>query len=157
EYLSQGLTSEVIYQLSSVADLRVIARSSVLRYKNAAASPRKSLKEIGEELGVSAILESSIQRAGDRVKVVSILYEPGTNKKLWGGSFDRHMNDLFAIEDELAEQIASALQAKLSGGERTNLQRQPTVDLAAYDLYFRARASYQLSDQDNANAIQSFQ
>jgi serine/threonine protein kinase/Tfp pilus assembly protein PilF len=157
EYLSQGLTSEVIYQLSSVADLRVIARSSVLRYKNAAAVPRKSLKEIGEELGVSAILESSVQRADDRVKVVSILYEPGTNKRLWGGSYDRHIKDVFAIEDELAEQIASALQAKLSGGERANLQRQPTANLEAYDLYLRARASYQLSDQDNANAIRSFQ
>jgi eukaryotic-like serine/threonine-protein kinase len=157
EYLSQGLTSEVIYQLSSVADLRVIARSSVLRYKNAAAAPRKSLKEIGEELGVSAILESSVQRADDRVKVVSILYEPGTNRRLWGGSYDRQMKDVFAIEDELAEQIVSALQAKLSGGERANLQRQPTANLAAYDLYLRARASYQLSNQDNANAIESFQ
>jgi len=157
EYLSQGLTSEVIYQLSSVADLRVIARSSILRYKNAPAAPRKSLKEIGEELGVGAILESSVQRAGDRIKVVSILYEPGTNNKLWGASYDRQMKDLFAIEDELAEQIVSALQAKLSGGERANLQRQPTANLTAYDLYLRARACYQLSDQDNAHAIQSFQ
>jgi len=157
EYLSQGLTSEVIYQLSSVADLMVIARSSVLRYKNAAAAPRKSLKEIGEELGVSAILESSVQRADDRVKVVSMLYEPRTKKRLWAGSYERQMKDIIGIEEELAKKIVFALQAKLSGGERANLQRQPTASPAAYDLYLRARASYQLSDQDNANAIESFQ
>jgi serine/threonine protein kinase/Tfp pilus assembly protein PilF len=155
EYFSQGLTSEVIYQLSSVADLRVIARSSVLRYKNAVNSPRKPLRQIGEELGVGAILESSVQRDENRIKVVSILYEPRTNTRLWGASYDREMKDVLAIEDELAEQIASALQAKLSGDERVSLQRRPTGNLAAYDLYLRARASYQLSDRDNENAIQS--
>jgi len=157
EYFSRGLTSEVIYQLSSVADLRVIARSSVLRYQTAAGSPRKSLRQIGEELGVGAILESSVQRAENRVKVVSILYEPGTGKRLWGASFDRDMKNVFAIESELAEQIASALRAKLSGDERANLREQPTADLTAYNLYLRARASYQISDQENAAAIQSFQ
>ena len=157
EYFSQGLTSEVIYRLSSVADLRVIARSSVLRYRNVGTSPRKSLKQIGEELGVGAILESSVQRAENRIKVVSILYEPSTDKRLWGASYDRDINDVFAIENELAEQIASALRAKLSIEGRANLERQPTADLTAYDLYLRARASYQLSDQDNASAIKNFQ
>ena len=157
EYFSQGLTSEVIYQLSSVADLRVIARTSVLRYGSTAGFPRKSLKQIGEELGVGAILESSVERAENKVKVVSILYEPNTGKRLWGASFDRDMTNVFAIESELAEQIASALRAKLSGDERVNLHEQPTVDLVAYDLYLRARAAYQISDQENAKAIQSFE
>jgi TolB-like protein len=157
EYFSQGLTSEVIYQLSSVADLRVIARSSVLRYKNAVDSTRKPLRQIADELGVGAILESSVQRVENRIKVVSILYEPSTNTRLWGASYDREMKDVFAIENEVAEQIVSALQAKLSGDESVNLQRRPTSSLAAYDLYLRARASYQLSDLDNKNAIQSFQ
>jgi serine/threonine protein kinase/Tfp pilus assembly protein PilF len=157
EYFSRGLTSEVIYQLSSVADLRVIARSSVLRYGSSAGSPRKSLRQIGEELGVSAVLESSVERAENRVKVVSILYEPSTSQRLWGASFDRDMKNVFAIESELAEQIVSALRAKLSGDERVNLQEQPTADPTAYELYLRARASYQISDQENANAIQSFQ
>jgi serine/threonine protein kinase/Tfp pilus assembly protein PilF len=157
EYFSEGLTSEVIYQLSSVADLRVIARSSILRYKDAGPFQRKPLKQIGEELGVGAILESSIQRAENRVKIVSILYEPNTDKRLWGASYDREMKDVFAIESEVAAQIASALRAKLSNDERANMQRQPTGDLMAYDLYLRGRASYQLSDQDNEKAIQSFQ
>jgi serine/threonine protein kinase len=157
EYFSRGLTSEVIYQLSSVADLRVIARSSVLRYGNSAGSPRKSLRQIGEELGVGAILESSVERAENRIKVVSILYEPSTSKRLWGASFDRDMKNVFAIESELAEQIVSALRAELSGDERANLREKPTADPTAYDLYLRARASYQISDQENANAIQSFQ
>ena len=157
EYFSRGLTSEVIYQLSSVADLRVIARSSVLRYGSSAGSPRKSLRQIGDELGVGAILESSVERAENRVKVVSILYEPSTSKRLWGASFDRDMKNVFAIESELAEQIVSALRAKLSGDELVSLREQPTADPTAYDLYLRARASYQISDQENANAIQSFQ
>jgi TolB-like protein len=157
DYFSRGLTSEVIYQLSSVADLRVIARSSVLRYGSATGSSRKPLRQIGEELGVGAILESNVQRAENRIKVVSILYEPSTSKRLWGASFDRDMKDVFAIESELAEQIVSALRATLSGDELANLREQPTADPAAYDLYLRARASYQISDQENASAIQSFQ
>jgi serine/threonine protein kinase/Tfp pilus assembly protein PilF len=156
EYFGEGLTSEVIYRLSSVADLRVIARSSVLRYKSALNSPRKPLKQIGEELGVSAILESSVQRGENRIKIVSILYEPSTDTKLWAASYDREIKDVLAIEDEIAEQIVSALQAKLSGTERANLQQRPTANLSAYDLFLRARVSYQLSDRDNEIAIKSF-
>lgn len=155
EYFSQGLTSEVIYQLSSVADLRVIARSSVLRYKNVLNSPRKPLRQIAEELGVGAILESSVQRDENRIKVVSILYEPATDKRLWGASYDREAKDVLAMENEVAEKIVSALEAKLSGNEAAGLQRRPTDNPSAYNLYLLARASYQNSDRDNENAIKS--
>jgi serine/threonine protein kinase/Tfp pilus assembly protein PilF len=157
EYFSQGLTSEVIYRLSGVSDLRVIARSSVLRYRSGATLPRKSLKQIGEELGAGAILESSVQRAENRIKVVSILYEPATDKRLWGASYDRDFKDVFTIENELAEAIVTALRARLSSGELATLRRSPSSDPAVYDLFLRARASYQLSFQDNANAIEMFQ
>lgn len=157
EYFSDGLTSEVIYELSKVADLLVIARSSILRYKDTPAARRKPLKEIGAELGVGAILESTVQRVQDRVKIVTILYDAQTNKRLWGASYDRGMNDLFAIQSDLAIQIAVALQAKLSADERTNLQRKPTGNLNAYDLYLQGRALWEVHrPEDNDRAVELF-
>lgn len=156
-YFSDGLTSEVIYQLSKVADLRVIARSSILRYKDVPAVQRKPLNEIGTELGVGTILESSVQRTENRVKIVTILYDARTNQRLWGASYDRELKDVFAIQGDLAEQIAAALQARLSDGERANLLREPTTNLTAYDLYLQGRALRELQRQeDNDKAIDLF-
>ena len=157
EYFSDGLTSEVIYDLSKVADLRVIARSSILRYKDAPTAHRKPLNEIGAELGVGAILDSSVERVADRVKIVTILYDAHTNRRLWGASYDREMKDVFAIQNDVAEQIAAALQASLSADERTNIQRKPTENLTAYDLYLQGRALWEVHRQeDNDHAIELF-
>lgn len=157
EYFSDGLTSEVIYQLSKVADLQVIARTSVLRYKNVPAAQRKPLNEIGAELGVGALLESSVQRIEDRVKIVTILYDARTNHRLWGASYDREMKDVFAIQSDLAEQIAAALQAKLSEEEQANLRRRPTESVSAYELYLQGRALWQNHRQEeNDKAIDLF-
>jgi eukaryotic-like serine/threonine-protein kinase len=157
EYFSDGLTSEVIYQLSKVPDLRVIARSSILRYKDSPTAHRKPLNEIGAELGVGAILDSTVERFADRVKIVTILYDTRTNRRLWGASYDREMRDVFAIQSDVAEQIAAALQASLSTDERTNIQRKPTDSLAAYDLYLRGRALRELHrPEDNDEAIELF-
>jgi serine/threonine protein kinase len=157
EYFSDGLTSEVIYQLSKVADLRVIARSSILRYKDVTGAHRRPLNEIGAELDVGAILESTIQRVENRIKIVTILYDGRTNQRLWGASYDRELKDVFAIQTDLAEQIAAALQAKLSADERANLQRGPTENLTAYDLYLQGRALWELHRQeDNDQAIELF-
>jgi serine/threonine protein kinase/tetratricopeptide (TPR) repeat protein len=157
EYFGDGLTSEVIYQLSKVADLRVIARSSILRYKDVTGAHRRPLNEIGAELNVGAILESTIQRIENRVKIVTILYDGRTNQRLWGASYDRELKDVFAIQTDLAEQIAAALQARLSADERANLQRGPTENLTAYDLYLHGRALWELHRQeDNDKAIELF-
>jgi serine/threonine protein kinase/Tfp pilus assembly protein PilF len=157
EYFSDGLTSEVIYQLSKVADLRVIARSSILRYKDVTGAHRSPLNEIGAELGVGSILESTVQRAENRVKIVTILYDAHTNQRLWGASYDRELKDVFAIQSDLAEQIAAALQARLSAAERANLQREPTENLTAYDLYLQGRALWDLHRQEsNDKAIELF-
>jgi serine/threonine protein kinase len=154
EYFSDGLTSEVIYQLSKVADLRVIARSSILRYKDITGAHRRPLNEIGVELNVGAILESTVQRIENRVKIVTILYKSGTNERIWGQSYDRELKDVFLIQTDLAEQIAVALKAKLSADERTSLQREPTENLTAYDLYLRARTMWeQHRPEDNDKAI----
>jgi serine/threonine protein kinase/thioredoxin-like negative regulator of GroEL len=157
EYFSDGLTSEVIYELSKVADLLVIARSSVLRYKDTPVAHREPLNKIGEELGVGAILESTVQRAENRVKIVTILYDAHTGKRLWGASYDRGMNDLFAIQSDLAMQIAGALQARLSADQRATLRHQPTGSLTAYDLYLQGRScSESHRQEDNDKAIELF-
>jgi serine/threonine protein kinase/Tfp pilus assembly protein PilF len=157
EYFSDGLTSEVIYELSKLADLRVIARSSILRYEEAPTAHRKPLNEIGAELSVGAILDSSVQRVGNKVKVVTILYDANTNQRLWGASYDREMKDVFAIQSDLAEQIVTALRARLSADERADLQRKPTGNLTAYDLYLQGMALRQTHRQeDNDQAIGLF-
>jgi eukaryotic-like serine/threonine-protein kinase len=140
DYFDDGLTSEVIYQLSKLSDLRVTARSSILRYREVAGTPRKPLKEIGGELGVAAILESSVQRAENRVRIVTILYNARTGSRIWGATYDRDLKDIFAIQSDLAEQIATALHARLSEPERAGLRSEPTNSVTAYDLYLQGRA-----------------
>jgi tetratricopeptide (TPR) repeat protein len=108
-------------------------------------------------LGVGAILESSVQRAADRVKIFTVLYDARTNQRLWGASYDREMKDFFAIQSDVAEQIVTALQAKLSADERARISRKPTQNLSAYDLYLRAKALAQTHRQeDNEKAIDLF-
>ena len=154
EYFSDGLTSELIYELSKLADLRVIARSSILRYKDAPTAHRKPLNEICAELGVDSILDSSVQRVENRVKIVTILYGASANQRLWGASYDREMKDVFAIQSDLAEQIATALRARLSANERADIQRKSTGNLTAYDLYLQASTLRQTRRQeDNDKSI----
>ena len=156
-YFGDGLMSEVIFQLSKVADLRVISRQSVLRYRDIPAEHQKSLSEIGRELSVTAILESSVERIDNRVRIITSLYDAATNKRLWGASYDREIRDIFAIQSDLAEQIAAALRAGLSADELANINRKPTENVAAYDFYLRGWGLYQLyQNDDNEKAIDLF-
>jgi serine/threonine protein kinase/Tfp pilus assembly protein PilF len=157
EYFSDGLTSEVIYELSKVADLAVIARSSILQYKDTPSAHGKPLNQIGAELGVGAILESTVQRIQNRVKIVTILYDAHTGRRLWGASYDREIKDLFAIQSDLATQIAGALQARLSVDERANLQSKPTANLTAYDLYLQGLTFAKVHRQEDTDkAVELF-
>ena len=157
DYFDDGLTSEVIYQLSKLSDLRVSTRSAVVRYREVAGTERKPLKEIGTELDVGAILESSVQRADNRVRVVTILYNAHTGERLWGATYDRELKDVFTIQSDLAEQISTALHARLSEKERAGLQNAPTTSLTAYDLYLQGVALAGLHAQDaNEKAIDLF-
>jgi serine/threonine protein kinase len=157
DYFGDGLTSEVIYELSKLSDLRVTARSSIVRYRAVAGTDRKPLKEIGAELDVGAILESSIQRAENRVRIVTILYNARTGQRLWGSTYDRELKDVFTIQSDLAEQIATALHARLSENERAGLQNAPTTNATAYNLYLQGRAQWEKHQQDaNEKAIDFF-
>lgn len=157
DYFADGLTSEVIYQLSKIGDLQVTARSSVLRYKDVPDAHRKPLKEIGGELEVGAVLEGSVERSDNKVRIVTILYDARTGRRLWGATYDRQLQDILAIQGDLAEQIAAALHARLSTDERKNLQNGSTLNLSAYDLYLQAKALSDLHLKDaNDKAVDLF-
>jgi TolB-like protein/Tfp pilus assembly protein PilF len=134
-FFIDGVQDEILTDLAKIADLKVISRTSVLLYK--AGSPR-NLREIGQQLGVAHVVEGSVQRAGGKIRVIAQLIDARTDKHLWGQTYDRELNDVFAIETEVAQTIANELQAKLSPAEKVSIEEKPTRDLVAYDLYFRA-------------------
>jgi TolB-like protein/class 3 adenylate cyclase/Tfp pilus assembly protein PilF len=135
EYFSDGLTEDIITQLSKIRSLKVISRTSVMQYKK---NP-KAVKEIGKELGVSVILEGSVQRSNDKVRITAQLIEAATDEHLWADTYDRSVNDIFTIQREVAMAIASVLNTTLSQKETQHLDYIPTVDLQAYDLYLRGK------------------
>src|SRR5207302_3731494 len=135
-YFADGVQDEILTNLAKVADLKVISRTSVMQYKN---SIQRNLREVGKALGVAHILEGAVQRAGGRVRVSAQLIDARTDAHLWAESYDRDIADVFAIENELAEQIVAQLKSKLSPQEKAAIEEKPTNDLAAYDLYLRGR------------------
>jgi TolB-like protein/class 3 adenylate cyclase/Flp pilus assembly protein TadD len=134
-YFTDGVQDEILSDLAKIADLKVISRTSVMLYK--AGSPR-NLREIGQQLGVAHVVEGSVQRAGGKIRVIAQLIDAQTDKHLWAQTYDRELNDVFAIETEVAQAIANELQAKLSPAEKVSIEEKPTRDLVAYDLYVRA-------------------
>lgn len=135
DYFSDGLTEDIITQLSKIRAYKVISRTSVMQYKT---SP-KSVKEIGKELGVSLILEGSVQRHGEKVRITAQLINAITDEHIWADSYDRSLHDIFTIQREVALAIASVLNTSLTKKETQELDYIPTADLQAYDLYMRGR------------------
>ncbi len=135
-FFADGVQDEILTDLARVADLKVISRTSVIGYRDIAA---RNLRKIGEELGVAHLLEGSVQRAGNHVRVNAQLIDARTDVHLWGQTYDRDLADVFAIQSEIAKAIADQLQAKLSPNEKTAIERAPTTDVTAFDLYSRAR------------------
>jgi len=135
-YFADGVQDEILTDLTKVADLKVISRTSVMQYK---AGAQRNLRDIAKALGVSHVVEGSVQRSGGRVHVSAQLVDARTDTHLWAESYDRELADVFAIESELAEQIVSQLKSKLSPQEKAAIEQQPTADLVAHDLYIRAK------------------
>jgi len=135
-YFADGVQDEILTNLAKVADLKVISRTSVMQYK---AGAQRNLREIAKALGVSHVVEGSVQRSGGRVHVSAQLIDSRTDMHLWAESYDRDLADVFAIENELAEQIVSQLKSKLSPQEKAAIEQKPTDDLVAHDLYIRAK------------------
>jgi TolB-like protein/Tfp pilus assembly protein PilF len=136
-YFADGVQDEILTDLARIADLKVIGHSSVMQYKTGVT---RNLPKIGEQLGVAHLVEGSVQRSGNRVRVNAQLVDTRTDKHLWGQTYDRDLADVFAIQSEIAQKIADQLEAKISPRERAAIEEQPTKDLAAYDLYVRAAA-----------------
>jgi serine/threonine-protein kinase len=133
-YFAQGFHDELLWQMGRIGALRVISRTSVLQYKEGA----RNLREIAEALGVSSIVEGSVQRAGNRVRVEAKLIDARSDRQIWGAHYDRDVTDIFAIQTAVAEEIASALHAQLSAAQKAQIERKPTQSPEAYDLYLRA-------------------
>jgi serine/threonine protein kinase/Tfp pilus assembly protein PilF len=135
-YFADGVQDEILTDLAKIADLKVISRTSVMQYKSGAA---RNLRQIARELGVANILEGGVQRAGNRVRVSAQLLDARNDVHLWAEHYDRPLDDVFAIQTEIAKAIADQLRAKLSPSEKAAIERPPTADLAAFDLYTHAK------------------
>ena len=135
-FFADGMQDEILTNLSRIADLRVISRTSVMQYKSGTA---RNLREIGQQLGVAHIVEGSVQRSGNRVRVNAQLVDVRTDRHLWGQTYDRDLADVFAIQSEIAKSIADQLEAKLSPTEKDAIERAPTSDITAFDLYTLAK------------------
>jgi TolB-like protein/class 3 adenylate cyclase/Tfp pilus assembly protein PilF len=136
-FFADGVQDEILTNLARIADLKVISRTSVMQYKSRVA---RNLREIGQQLGVAHLVEGSVQRAANRVRVNAQLIDARTDAHLWAQTYDRDLADVFAIQSEIAKAIADQLQAKLSPSEKNAIERKPTADVTAFDLYSRARA-----------------
>jgi TolB-like protein/Tfp pilus assembly protein PilF len=154
-FFTDGVQNEILANLAKVADLKVISRTSVMLYKSG--SPR-NLREIGQQLGVTHVVEGSVQRSANRVRVMAQLIDARSDAHLWAQTYDRDLADVFAIQSEIAKQIAAQLQAKLSPSEKAAIERPPTADLAAFDLYTRAQPlplSHAFSTRIKENLLQA--
>jgi len=127
---------EILTDLAKIADLKVISRTSVMQYKSGTA---RNLRKIGEELGVAHVLEGSVQRAANKIRVNAQLIDARNDAHLWAQTYDRDLADVFAIQSEIAKAIADQLQAKLSPAEKNAIEERPTTDLTAFDLYSRGK------------------
>lgn len=156
-YFADGVQDQILTNLGRVSELRVISHTTVRQYKSGV--PR-NLREIGRQLGVTHILEGSVQRAGDRLRIAAQLIDARTDSQIWAETYDRTAADLFAIQSELAKSIVAQLQAKLSPEQKADIEARPTQDLVAFELYLRAKQivdSYLIADDVRAALLSALQ
>jgi eukaryotic-like serine/threonine-protein kinase len=137
-YFADGVQDNILTDLGKVGDLKVISRSGVAPYRG----KNRNMKQIGRDLSVANVLEGSVQISGHRVRINAQLIDTHTDSQIWAEQYDRKLEDIFTLQSEIAQTIASQLKATLSTGEKAEIWRQPTQDLQAYDLYLRARAAF---------------
>ena len=154
EYFADGITEDVIAQLSKIRALKVISRTSVMAFKQR----DRSLKEIGARLEAATLLEGSVRRVGDRVRIVAQLIDAETDRHLWSETYDRQLTDVFAIQADVALHIAAALRAELSPDEKSRLRKEPTGDLVAYQLYLQGRYCHlRYTEEGSRKGIEYFE
>jgi TolB-like protein/Tfp pilus assembly protein PilF len=144
-FFAEGVQDEILTRLARVADLKVIARTSTQRFKSAPVD----LRDVAKQLGVMNILEGSVQKSNDQVRVNVQLVNAMTNAHLWAEIYDRKLNDIFVVQSDIAKKVADTLQAKLTGAEKQMMAVAPTTDMAAYELYQRGRSFWAERSGDN--------
>ena len=153
EYFADGMTEDILTELSKIKDLLVISRTTIMKYKNS----NKSLKEIGKELGVANILEGSIRRVGERVRITGQLINAISDQHLWAEKYDRDIKDIFAVQDEVANSIANALRIELSDEEAMMISQSQTESIEAYDYYIKGRRlSYFYESAKREEALENY-
>ncbi|MGQ0568009.1 MAG: adenylate/guanylate cyclase domain-containing protein [Armatimonadota bacterium] len=135
EYFSDGLTEDILTQLSKIGRLKVISRTSVMQYKKTS----KNLRDIGRELGVATILEGTVRKAANKVRISVQLIDASTDEHLWAETYDRELADIFAIQSDVAQRITDALKARVSPDELARIEHRPTENLEAYQAYLKGR------------------
>ncbi|HJP86458.1 MAG TPA: tetratricopeptide repeat protein [Gemmatimonadaceae bacterium] len=154
ESFADGITDDVIAHLSKIRALKVISHTSVIRFKKR----QQSLKEIGNALGATTLLDASIRRSGDRIRIVAKLIDVQSDQHLWVETYDRNLTDIFEVQTDVALQIAAAMKAELSREERTRVERGPTKDIPAYQLFLRGREyNIKYTPDGLLNAIEFFE
>jgi serine/threonine-protein kinase len=154
EYFADGITEDVIGQLSKIRDLTVISRTSVMPFKKR----EHGVREIARKLNVGTLLDGSVRRAGDRVRIVAHLVNAETDGHLWTETYDRELSDIFAIQTDVALHIAEALKAELSPGEKSRIRRKPTRNVEAYQLYLQGRHCFlRLTEDGILKAIEFYE
>src|SRR5207249_1820728 len=136
-YFADGVQDQILTNLAKVSDLKVISHTSVRQYKTGA---ERNMREIGRQLGVAYIVEGSVQRARDRLRINATLIDARTDAHIWAETYDRTAADLFAIQSDLAQAIVTQLKAKLSPKQKAEIEERPTQDLVAFELYLQAKA-----------------
>jgi TolB-like protein len=149
EYFADGMTEELIDRLAQVKSLKVIARTSVMNYKK----KEKNVSEIAKELGVGSLVEGSVRKAGNRVRVTVQLINAGTEEHLWSSHYDNNLDDIFAVQSEIAEKVAGELKAQLLDSEKETLQKKPTENLEAYGNFLRGKELFR--DEKEASVRQA--
>ena len=148
-YFADGIQDEILTKLASIADLKVISRTSTAKYK----SKPEDLKTVSQQLGVANVLEGSVQKAADKVRVNVQLIDARADSHLWAKTYDRDMKDIFAVESEVAQEIADSLKAKLSPAEANTVARAPTKDTQAYDFFLKGEFEQRAGQQQFSAGI----
>jgi adenylate cyclase len=154
EYFADGITEEMITTLSNLSGLSVISRTSIMKYKG----KEKSVGEIGRELGVGSVLEGSVRKAGNKVRVTTQLIDVAQDRHLWAQNYDRELVDVFQVQSDIASQVSEALRTRILPAEKGRIERPPTRDMEAFELYLRGRAYWNERSHDSMKkAIKCFE
>jgi TolB-like protein len=156
-YFADGVQDQILTNLAKVSDLKVTSHTSARQYKS---GMERNLREIGHQLGVAYIVEGSVQRAGNRLRINAQLIDARTDSHIWAETYDRTAADLFAIQSELAESIVAQLKAKLSPKQKAEIEERPTQDLVAFNLYLQAKQivdSYLIAEDVRAALLKALQ